>query len=459
VIAAAELADDPATDLETDVLARALRDLSFARKARGALDAYGFTSKARQWVWLTLVTCIDAEGELPSGAVWNARLFTIANEDVRKAAKRCVLNLIGHKPVAPKAALAQIRDFVKIQAIERGLMDTASAADKLSLDEAEGALQKTLAAMRKTAGLHEEESVDARVDDRLARYMKTGAGRKYPTPLPALNRLTRGGPGPGRLCLITAYTGVGKSALSVDIGFTAAKEVPNLVVADITTEETALERQARYDARMSGIDREDLTADEGLSPGQAVAFRARYARSKHIAKRIHVKEIPPSSPVSDVEAFARELREKNPGVPLLINLDSGEHIMPTTRAESRRTGAAEVYRALKALAVAEEMQPCLVWVTDQLGRQTAKKKSVGTEDIAESLDKARLSDLFIAIVDGSGRVDPDDPWRSMNVLLRKSRLGKIKRWTITATAHLGTCEWRETGDFEEESPALEEGEE
>lgn len=452
------LAKDPATDLETDVLARAIRDLSFARKARGAVDSYGFISKARQWVWATLVACIDDAGELPSPAVWAARLTTIADEDAREVARGTVLALVRHTPVAPKSALNQIRDFVKIQAIERGLMDTAKAADKLSLTEAEGALSEALAKMRRTASLHEEEALGKRAKDRLAMYESSSRSRKFPTPLPALNRLTKGGPGPGRLCLITAYTGVGKSAFSVDIGYTAAKEIPNLVVVDITTEETAAERQARYDARITGIDREDLTADVGITPGQKTAFLARYARGQHIADRIHIKEIPPSSPVSDVEAFAREIREKHPGAPLLVNLDSGEHIVPNGRAESKRVGAGEVYRALKALAVVEDMQPCCVWATDQLGRQTAKKKSVGTEDIAESLDKARLADLFIAIVDGLGKVDPDDPWRSMNVLLRKSRLGKIKRWTITAMAHLGTCEWRETGDYEEETP-VEEGEE
>jgi len=433
-------------DLETEVLARAIRDLTFARKARGSVDGYGFGSKQRQWIWRELMRCVGL-GELPTPSIWAARLKAVEDEAQREMIHRALLTVVKHEPTTPKSALAEIQSFVRLQAAERGIYEAAEAGDKMDLDAVEGSLQDTLGRMRAVRSLKEDRRLADDWELRLKRYSEPSKHLRYPLPLPALNRLTGGGPYPGCLCLITAYTGMGKSTFSVDVGYTAAKAVPDLVVVDITTEEPEEVRQARYDARITGINRAVLLGGD-LTPAEEMVFRAKYARAKHVASRIRVKELGTAASIADVEAFVREVRDQHPEAPLLINIDSGEHIRPLGKAESRRIAKSEVYRSLKALAVDPDLAPCVVWATDQLGRQAATKRSVGNHDIADSIDVSRLADLFLCI-QSADVAAADEDVKSRKVILDKSRLGAVDRWVVVSDFNGGTCEVVERGEYDE----------
>jgi hypothetical protein len=430
-------------ELERDVLAQCLRDAAYLRRAVPVLRRHDFASPALRWLWGVLADVYSTTRELPSPHVWGLRLDRDFAEDEQRAYhEEVLLGLWRRRSTSPRAALEEVRRFVQMAAVRASAAEALGAIDDGEVDEAARMIAEGAKAARTAGALDEPESWATSGEARLAGYRAAPVGLRVATPFLALDRALGGGLRPGCLGLVVATTNIGKSALAVDLGFTALTRA-KAAVAHVTTEETKAEALARYDARYTGIPRDRLMASR-LLPGEGELIEAKFRKAARWGRRLQVQEIPPRSPVSAVAAFVESVRAEFPDDLLVVVVDSPDHLEPDRKAENYRLGASAVYWALKGLALDPTLGPAAVWATVQAPAKFAGKR-LTSEAVSESYDKARVADAMAGLMESEGDEgeETEAAERNLQLVLVKNRLGGIKRLTVYCVANLGTCSFRE----------------
>lgn len=435
-------------ELERDVLALSLRDVGFARKASPVLKDVDFTSRPRKWIWARLRKAVRENGEVPTPAQWAAfSAKDFSKPDAQAVAKKALVNLIRHKvtPGAAKGSLGILRDYVQAASLRSGIEGALKAMEAEDLTDASGALHSALKRARSNIA---QEAVSAHegIKDRLAAYTSGKAvGFRFEMPTTAMNDLMGGGFPTSRLLGIAAWTNVGKSAFATGLSWTAAAGSPDVIVGLCTTEEPENERLARIDARMSGIDRMELMKGR-LPAADKAQFEFRLTHNKETIKRIHVGEFPPNANVGEILAWAHQLRDEHPNKPLLLVIDCPDHLKPMMKTEGHRLDQSQVWVEMLAIAHSEDLAPISVVATTQVPNK-GNQKGWELGDVSESVDKARTADVFFGLVEANQNSSGGK--RELKILLRKNRLNLIKRYCIAVDADLGTCEFVETGAYED----------
>lgn len=436
-------------EFEQDVLAACMSDLAFIRAALPVLRAHDFSSKTHAWIWQQIADVYGASHELPTAAVFSARIDrSYRRDEDREYVARVLVKLHRRRPSAPRAALEEIRRFARMAALRRAAGGMIDGLDADDVERAEAALFQGATDTKATSILEEPHGWEESWAERLAEYIVPEDDRiTYRTPLPTLNRITGGGLRPGTLGLLVALTNVGKSTMACDLGYNALVH-SNAAVVHFTTEETHREATARYDARFTGFPRDHLLSGR-LTMDERRRFGERFERVMGDRKsRLVVHELPPHGPVTAMRPVVERLREDYSDAPLLFVCDSPEHLTPGVKMENYRLAQSSVFWTLKSLTLDATLQPLAGWSTGQVPQRYVGKR-LNVQAVSETQDKSRVVDLMIGLEESEDD-RADGRTRAIDVVLLKSRLGRIKRYRIYTDVDTGTCEYREREAHAEE---------
>lgn len=277
-------------------------------------------------------------------------------------------------------AADQAVQFAKEQAMKIAILDSVKDIQK-------GVLSKPLerVAQAQMVGTNLKDlGLDLKTNKQW--MLEESEGDKIHTGIYHLDMMLEGGLGRGELGIVMAATNVGKTMALVNIGCGAAGLLERRNVVHITLELNEKKVAKRYAARtvFRWILRED-NPDEYL-----IAFED--AIKHRLPGRIRIKSWPPGvATAADIEAYLDRL--KILGEPCDVLIVDYPDEMKMKDGEYRFV-IADVFRELRAIGVKWNV---VVWAATQAGRQALSKELVTLGDIAESYQKATVSDVILAM--------------------------------------------------------------
>lgn len=212
-------------------------------------------------------------------------------------------------------------------------------------------------------------------------------GDKIPTGIHHVDMMLGGGLAKGELGTIVGDTGAGKTRALVNIGCGAANIISRCNVVHITAELSAQKVAKRYAARtvFRWVNKHD-DPDEYVLDFQDAA-------SLVMPGNVRIKDYPSGmATVQDIDNYLEQLAMVGEVVDLLV-VDYPDELAHQKIGEYRQN-VAHTFRELRALAKKWNIP---VWGATQSTRGALGKKLVSLSDIAESYDKARISDVVLAI--------------------------------------------------------------
>lgn len=215
-----------------------------------------------------------------------------------------------------------------------------------------------------------------------------------PTPWPALNKKLAGGLHPGRMYVIGARTGQGKSVLGQNILFTAAlHKFPSLVVS---VEMPVTEVVSRIIAAEAGIDYSSITKrDFGDELTKIDDFIQRYRSTP-----MYICD----NPTVTIEAVGQRCRALKNAVGLKhLFVDYAQLVSPSDRRVGRQEQVAHIARQCKLLAMELDIA---VTVAAQLNRN-AEGDLPKISDLRESGELEQSADVILLLhqVENSPSID------------------------------------------------------
>ena len=383
-------------EFEETVLAKALKDVPYLKKASRILEAHHFGTKYHSWLWGVVKETWDKYRELASAKiVINRARRDFADEDDREPYIKLAKRLFKMKPDDAGAALDALGDFVRMVVLQTAMEQAADDLEKSKIDDAYAVMRRPLEREVRTTQYTLERWIEGFDERQAARKHRKEHPEEYPTiptGFPTIDRIMEGGMTKGEMGIIMATTGRGKSIMTNNIAFTSVKKKhPCLVIG---FEMPAAQIAQRQDARWLQIPyRKFKTYD--FTPGELRAIERRLRKiRKRWANLLHIASMPiRTADMTAVKAILDDLWVEHKFRPEVLILDSADHLLPVGRSESHRLDQAAIYWSAKALAEEEGM---VVWSTTQAGKEYAKQLAT-SEATSESYDKARIADVIISL--------------------------------------------------------------
>lgn len=223
-------------------------------------------------------------------------------------------------------------------------------------------------------------------EDRLARRRMGDDIRVVPTGIPNLDPLIGGGLQAGQLGIWMAGTGRGKSIALPHCGKRAVIE--NLNVVHYTLELDEKQISTRYDAAWSGVHLDDLVDKEDVIRKKMKHLSTKWGNS------LVIKFYPTRTVgVSAIKAHIRQLKsiDFDPG---MIIVDYGDLLKPTAGYNDEYSDLGTIFADLRGIA-GELNIP--IWTATQVNRAGMGADIIDVEHIGDSLRKAQIADIVIAI--------------------------------------------------------------
>jgi len=247
---------------------------------------------------------------------------------------------------------------------------------------------------------------------------------KIQTGIHHMDILLEGGLGRGELGVIMAPTNVGKTMALVNIGCGAAGIMGKATVVHITVEISAKKVAKRYAARtvFKWLRREN-------DPGEYI-IEFQDASKKRMPGGVYIKEWPTgTASVADIDAYMERLKmlSISPDVLIVDYPDELSHI----NVGEYRHNLGRTFRDLRALAIRWDVA---LWGATQAGRQALSKEMVTLDDISESIEKANISDVIVAVC--QTRLEKEDSIvRLFGAKVRDGEAGWMVQCHINKDAH------------------------
>lgn len=252
------------------------------------------------------------------------------------------------------------------------------------------------------------------------------------TPWPDVDRLI-GGMAPGRLIVVGARPGVGKSVMGTNLAHHMAARHHHAALI-ISAEMPQLEVSQRMVAATASVNLTDLSAGK-LNERQWDSIRQHYEAINALPVFIDDASSPT---ITSIRAKAHEVREQRPDLALIV-VDYLQLVgtPELTRGASRAERLGEVSRGLKILA--RETNSCVVAMA-QVNREGVKGGAKPTmSDLRESGSIEADADQVILLH------RPSDDTPEVEVLVDKNRWGIRGMATLQLAGHyarLGSISWQ-----------------
>lgn len=433
-------------NLEKDVLAMCLRDKDFVSKGYSTLSVHKFIGKTHAWIWEQIARAFNHNRERIHPRALVQRIErAFPEEREQEAVERAFVDLWqrGKKIASPGEALDELHRLAALGSIRRTLAELEEATDEEEVDEkAREILTDGLRALGRN-GVQPQTNWFEEVDARAKSYLSDDEGVVLvPTPFPRLNKAMGGGIPEDSFSCIVADPNVGKSGLCVQIGATAIFE-GGAAVIHITTEESIKQVAARYDSYITDVDRKFWTTKQ-ISEEDVDLLVKKVKRHSDFKDRLMIQRLVPTTHVVEVRTGAQDLRERNPGLPIIVIVDSADHLITTTDAK-RWDNETAVYWFLKALAGDKMLAPIAIWTTTWKKQAFVGKSTKGGAGIAGTLDKSRILDFLLDVTPSADvDIDEESDIEELVMILEKTRFSEKDKKPIYIIAKHGTCSYRES---------------
>lgn len=390
-------------DFEDAVIGQCLRDDGYLRSAVRIANAHHFGTKEHSWVWKVIGDTWEKYRERPHATlIIAAARAEFKKDDERRPYLALVHRLLKVKPTGPKAALDQLRLFVRQVTLQLAFEKGAIALEKGDIAAAEVAASN---ASRRSLGDKNYTHIQW-----IEGFQDRQAARKYekehpeefkvvPTGLPKLDKALGGGIRKCEVGLIMGTTGRGKSILGNN--FIHAGISRKHPCAAFALEMPARQVASRQDSRWSSF-RYDQFKGFDFKPSELRELQARWEKAKKAyANLLHIISMPVrSGDIRTIRGALDDLKDEFDFVPSFIMLDSADHLNSTDDTlDSFRLQQADVYWRLKELA---EEAGIGIWSTVHAGREWAIQIATA-EATSESYDKARIADIIVSINDPNAK--------------------------------------------------------
>jgi len=399
-------------DFAKSLLGLVVQDQAFGYRVVTTVDPEQISQKVVSTVLSTLQGYAISNGGIPNRTVSKELIRKRNyNGDVSdKLMRKCVKAIDGAykiHPIARADATSILKDAIMdvevVQALEEGyaLYKDRKYDDFFKRMEAARTLASRLD--MGSRGVNLAQDLEAYLDK-----ISRGDARviRYPIGIDALDRSIKGGLGRGELGCILGGEKAGKSMALVHIAATSV--LLGLKVCYLSFELGELEVQNRISSNMTA-----LLLDELEEGGPAVS--ARLGKKLRAILRMGggnliVKQFPAkSATVRDVESYLRDVVVRDWGTrPDVLIIDYADEM----KSSATRTAATdntylqmgEIYSGLRALGAPAEGSysdhggfDCVVWTASQVQRAALGKELLEFRDVADSIRKAAIVDLMVAI--------------------------------------------------------------
>lgn len=381
---------------EEDVLARALRDTTYLKRAARVLDEHMFCTRQHGWLWKSMRHVWDTYREPASVKLVLAKARAdFPDEEKRAPYLELARRIFKLKPASSAAALDELSTFVRTVNAQIAMEKAAGDLERGKLDEVYDTLRQVSQRdlkPRDYTQIRWIEEFTARQDERKHRREHPEEYTSIPTGIKRLDKVMGGGLQLGELGLIMGTTGRGKSVLMTNFGHNAVRS--GYPTAYFGFEMPARQIAMRQDARWLQIAYNKFK-DYNFTPSELKYIAMRLKKiSKRYQNMFQIFSMPVrSADVNSIRAALDDARIEHGFVPKLLLLDSPDHMNPVGKSESYRLDQANVYWAVKGMA---EEDGYAVWASTQAGKEFESKIATA-ESASESYDKARIADTIFTL--------------------------------------------------------------
>lgn len=382
-------------EFENDILATALKDSDYLRRASPILEGHHLSTPEHTWVWEQLRSHhLKFKERIALPHLVARAKAEFRDEDALRETLEFVRKMVKRSAVAPKASLGELEAFTKTVGIHLLMEEGAKLLEKGETDKAYEVLDraKHTKRVRDYQLVRWIEEFESRQDRRrilkehpeLLRYVATGFKK--------LDRIIRG-VSPGELAMWMATTGVGKSIAMANILYNGAKDGKRGAVFSL--EMPADQYAARLDARWLGMSYRKMKMYD-FSSDELRAIDKRLAGAAKVFKNnVKILSMPlRAANVDWISSALDDLKAEDKFDPDFVIIDSGDHMQSKQKYDGQyRLQQAEIYWGLKGLALDRDIA---IWSTTQAGKEW-KGRRAGAEAASESYDKARIADLVISL--------------------------------------------------------------
>lgn len=380
---------------EEEILARALRDVTYLKRAARVLDEHHFATKAHSWVWKSIRATWDTYREPATPKLILARAARDFPDDEKRGPYlELASRLFKLKPTSASAALDELSVFVRTVNAQLALEAAAGDLERGKLDDVYAHLRKVSQRdlkPREYTQISWIEEFEKRQAERKHRREHPEEYTAIPTGLKRLDKVITGVQ-LGEVALVMGTTGRGKSVWLTNIAYNAVR--CGWPTAYFGFEMPARQIAMRQDARWLQIAYNKFK-DFNFTPSELAYVETRLKKMrKRFKSKFEIFSMPVrSADINTVRAALDDARIEKGFVPKLVILDSPDHMIPVGRAESYRIDQANIYWAVKGMA---EEDGYAVWASTQAGKEFENKVATA-ESASESYDKARIADLIFTL--------------------------------------------------------------
>lgn len=381
---------------ESAVLSQCMVDSKFLIEANRVLSRRAFAIPEHGWVWGVITDTWSRSSELPTLEIFSSNAVLkfekkAERESHLEIAKKLIEN--SKSVESPKATLEGLTGWVRALKIQEATIESLERQKRGEWDKAWEPIKQ---AVRDDIprGDYEVgnwiEQWDERMAERKHRRDNPHLYRTILTGFPSIDHRI-GGVQEGELAAIMATTNMGKSILSVNIGYAAVARSRGVI--HISTEMSKRKVLQRYDSRFSRTSYRKFKryefSDEELAKLEMVRDRYR----KKFEGLLRVVATP--NRALDIDMIRRIMDELKPGMSRfdMLIVDCADHIQARGRYEKQYLADSANFWDLKCLA---EEYSLPIWVTMQ-AKQEFESKLGTTRAAAGAYDKSRICDLVVSI--------------------------------------------------------------
>lgn len=387
------------------IIAALLTDRQFLGRSLELLKTEFFEGTHLQWISKTILSHFQEYKELPTLEVFKSEIVKQLKDKNELLKSEIVASLRDIYKNLNESDLDYIKsetlEFAKNQKMKKAILNSVEHLKNGKFDAIQSEVEEALRAGNNyEVGLNIKEDVDASYTTQTLERITTG--------WPALDDLTGGGVPKGKLAIIIANLGAGKTFLAVHLGAAAAEA--GFIVLHYTLELSEAEVGQRYHARMTGVGMDSLV----------VHMNTVKSRIKNVKGVVYVKEFLSGVTLHGIEAHLDQCRMLGI-IPDLVIIDYDELIDIDAGKDA---DAGDISRAQQLLyrQIRRKIangRNCVVWMPAQATSAGADEDVVRTTHSAGSYGKNRESDLVITL----SRKDKDKLTNTARVSIQKSRLG------------------------------------
>lgn len=382
-------------EFEYEILSRAIKNVSFLRRAIKVCDAHHLSTIQLSWIWKQIKETWTLYKETCNSKI----LLAKANRDFIDESKRIPYILTIQKidalePTSPSIALEELTLYVREANLQIALEQSIKAFEKGKIDVAYDEIRKLLqndVNKQINTDIKWIEEFQNRQQDRKLRNEHPELYPSVSTGIKSLDNIITGIQ-IGELGLVLGTTGKGKSVLLNNFAYHAIKN--NVPTALISLEMPARQIAMRLDSIWLGIDYNKFKSYD-FTDDELRFIDTQLAEAKELWKdKLRIISLPVrSSNMNDVRDALEDELVYNNFKPTLLLFDSLDHMNQIGKSEGHRLNQANVYWDSKRLA---EEDGYAIWSTTQAAKEYVNKLATA-ESSSEAYDKSRIADIMITL--------------------------------------------------------------